>query len=72
MLVHESCVKKKENSFICVNIILQFVHLIYKLEVQGQQIENVAAFNLFWFGSYQCHKVPDTKGTRNGYVDRKF
>jgi hypothetical protein len=31
------------------------------LEVQGQWIGNVAAFNLFWFGSYQCHKVPDKR-----------
>ena len=41
MLVRESCVKKKEKLLICVNIILQFVHLIYTLEVQGQRIKHV-------------------------------
>ena len=71
MLVCESYVKKRK-SFICVNIILQFIHIIYTLEVKGQQVEHVAAFNLFWFGSYQCHKDPDTEGTRNGCIDRKF
>jgi hypothetical protein len=70
-MLRGSCVKKKEKSFICVNIILQFVHLIYTLEVQGQRIEHIAAFSFFLFGLYQCHKVSDTNGTRNKYVDQK-
>jgi hypothetical protein len=62
--------KKGKIIYFCKYIILQFVHLIYTLEVQGQRIELVPTFNLFWFGLYQCHKVPDT--TRDRYVDRKF
>ena len=71
MLVRESCVKKGKIIYLCkYNFTL--CSLIDRLEVQGQQIEHVAAFNLFWFGSYPCHKVSVTNGMRNGYVDRKF